>query len=98
MTYNIDNIKIDLQTIDFDATPALRDLVESELRRIMKFRSDIVASDVYMHEDGHDPAKNKVVRWRLGIPGKDLFAEAAEKSWGAGLRATSDKLRRQFVD
>ena len=92
MTYNIDNIKIDLQTVDFDATPGLRDLVESELRRIMRFRSDIVAADIYLHEDGHDPTKNKVVRWRWVFRVKTCLPKQPEKSWGAGLRATSEKL------
>ena len=98
MTYNIDSIKIDLQTVGIDETPEIQQMVENELRRVMKFRHDIVAADIYLHEDGSDPTRNKVVRWRLGIPGKDLFAEAAENSWGAGLRAASEKLRRQIVD
>ena len=98
MEYNIDNVKMDLQTVGFQETSAIVDQVESELRRVMRFRQDIVAADVYLREDGSNPETNKVVRWRLGIPGKDLFAEAAAGSWGAGLRDASEKLRRQFVD
>ncbi|SFQ51191.1 HPF/RaiA family ribosome-associated protein [Hymenobacter arizonensis] len=98
MTYNIDNIKMDLQTVGFSESPALLQQVESELRRVMHFRKDIVAADVYLREEGTNPENNKQVRWRLGIPGKDLFAEGTGASWAAGLRDASEKLKRQFVD
>ncbi|GAA4383077.1 HPF/RaiA family ribosome-associated protein [Hymenobacter koreensis] len=98
MQYNIDNIKVDLQTVGFSESPALVNQVETELRRVMRFRQDIVAADVYLREEGTNPENNKTVRWRLGIPGKDLFAEGAGPSWTAGLRDASEKLRRQFVD
>lgn len=98
MNYNIDNIKMDLQTVGFPESPALLEQVEKELRRVMHFRNDIVAADVYMREDGSDPTNNKTVRWRLGIPGKDLFAEGSGASWAAGLRDAGEKLKRQFVD
>jgi ribosome-associated translation inhibitor RaiA len=98
MQYNIDNIKMDLQTVGFSESQAIVDQVESELRRVMRFRQDIVAADVYLREEGTNPENNKTVRWRLGIPGKDLFAEGAGPSWAAGLRDASEKLKRQFVD
>lgn len=98
MEYSVDNIKMDLQTVGFSETPALVESVQRELRRVMRFRQDIVAADVYLREDGRNPENNKVVRWRLGIPGKDLFAEGSGASWEAGLRDASDKLRRQSVD
>jgi ribosome-associated translation inhibitor RaiA len=64
----------------------------------MKFRSDIVAADVYLREEGSNPQSNKVARWRLGIPGQDLFAEGTGHSWEASLRDASEKLKRQFID
>jgi len=98
MEYSVDSIKMDIQTVGFSESPALVAQVESELRRVMRFRQDIVAADVYMREEGSNPENNKTVRWRLGIPGKDLFAESSGASWSASLRAASDKLRHQFVD
>ncbi|ADB37890.1 HPF/RaiA family ribosome-associated protein [Spirosoma linguale] len=98
MQYTVDTIKIDLQTVGFNETTELVEQVESELRRIMRFRSDIVAADFYLREEGSNPTENKLVRWRLGIPGNDLFAEGTGPSWAAGLRAAGDKLRRQFID
>ncbi|OGX87150.1 hypothetical protein BEN47_11775 [Hymenobacter lapidarius] len=98
MNYTVDSIKMDLQTVGFSETPELLSQVESELRRVMRFRSDIVAADIYLREEGSNPTDNKTVRWRLGIPGNDLFAEGTGSSWAAGLRDASDKLRRQFVD
>lgn len=95
---SVDEIKVDIQTVGFDETPDLIADVERELRGVMRFRRDIVAADFYLKEDGSNPATNKVVRWRLGIPGNDLFAEARSGSWSAGLREAGEKLRRQFVD
>ncbi|GAB3013225.1 HPF/RaiA family ribosome-associated protein [Spirosoma pulveris] len=98
MQYSVDSIKIDLQTVGFNETTELVEQVEAELRRIMRFRSDIVAADIYLREEGRNPTDNKLVRWRLGIPGNDLFAEGHGPSWAAGLRDAGDKLRRQFID
>ncbi|AQG80065.1 HPF/RaiA family ribosome-associated protein [Spirosoma montaniterrae] len=98
MEYTIDRIKIDLQTVGFSETEELLATVEKELRRVLRFRNDVVAADIYLREEGTNPANNKQVRWRLGIPGNDLFAEGTGNSWAAGLRDAGDKLRRQFVD
>ncbi|QJX49002.1 30S ribosomal protein S30 [Hymenobacter taeanensis] len=98
MQHSVDNIKMDIQTVGFSESPAIIAQVESELRRVMRFRQDIVAADVYLHEEGSNPENNKTVRWRLGIPGKDLFAEGSGPSWSSSLRDASEKLKRQFVD
>lgn len=99
MEYTVESIKMDLQTVGFSETPELLGQVENELRRVMRFRSDIVATDIYLREEGgSDPANNYVARWRLGVPGNDLFAEGTGSSWAASLRDAGDKLRRQFVD
>ncbi|PQA60013.1 HPF/RaiA family ribosome-associated protein [Siphonobacter curvatus] len=98
MEHSVDGIKIDLQTVGFKESPELVSQVENELRRLMRFRQDIVAADFYFSEDGRNPESNKVVRWRLGVPGKDLFAEANSASWHSSLRDAGEKLRRQFVD
>jgi len=98
MEYTVNNIKMDLQTVGFQETPEVVSQVENELRRVMRFRQDIVAADVYLREEGSNPESNKTARIRLGIPGKDLFAEGTAGSWAASLRDASEKLKRQFVD
>lgn len=92
------SIKMDLQTVGFQETPEIAEQVEKELGRLMRFRDDIVASDVYLREEGSNPQNNKTARWRLGIPGNDLFAEGSGPSWQSCLSDASEKLRRQFVD
>jgi putative sigma-54 modulation protein len=89
---------MDFQTVGFQETQEIVDQVEKELRRIMRFRSDIVAADVYLREEGSNLGNNKVARWRLGVPGNDLFAEGTGSSWNDCLREASEKLRSQFVD
>ncbi|UHG93940.1 HPF/RaiA family ribosome-associated protein [Spirosoma oryzicola] len=98
MESTVDTIKIDLQTVGFDSSPQLAEQVKSELNRLLRFRKDIVAADFYLSEDGSNPQTNKLVRWRLGVPGNDLFAEARTASWSSSLREAGEKLRRQFVD
>ncbi len=98
MEHNIDGIKIDVQTIGFNESQELINHIENELRRLLRFRKDVVAADFYLSEDGSNPETNKIVRWRLGVPGNDLFAEAKSGSFPASLREAGEKLRRQFVD
>jgi len=98
MEYLMSGIKMDLQTVGFQETTEITDHVEKELGRLMRFRSDIVACDVYLREEGSNPQNNKTARWRLGIPGNDLFAEASGPSWQSCLSDAGEKLRRQFVD
>ncbi|MBD2755753.1 HPF/RaiA family ribosome-associated protein [Spirosoma validum] len=98
MQHLVNSIKIDLQTIGFSETPELVEQVKNELNRVLRFRKDVVAADFYFSEDGTNPETNKMVRWRLGVPGNDLFAEARSASWASSLRNAGEKLRRQFVD
>jgi ribosome-associated translation inhibitor RaiA len=41
--------------------------------------------------------KNKVARIRVGVPGRDLFAESAANSWMQAISDVAAKLRSQIM-
>lgn len=91
------NIKLDIQTVDFDPSSDIMSIVRAELRKLMRIYGNIVGADVYLQQSGGSESSDKVARMRVGVPGKDLIAEAASSTWGQALSEVTGKLRSQIL-
>ena len=92
-TERMQNIKFDVHAPNFDPDNSLMSAVRRELRNLMRIYGNIVGADFYLLED--DPEKK--ARIRLGLPGRNLIAEAESFTWLEALREASGELRdRKF--
>jgi putative sigma-54 modulation protein len=96
-TEQFQNIKLDIQTVNFDPTSATMANVRQELKKLMRLYGNIVGADVYLLETNVSELKNKVARIRVGVPGRDLFAESAANSWMQAISDVAAKLRSQIM-
>lgn len=93
----LDGIRMDIQTVGFDASEGLQQSIGKALQRLKRFYSgDVIAADVYMrNEETHSPSE-KSLRIRVGVPGKDAFADDTGTAWEPLLRSVTDKLVKQL--
>ncbi len=99
-------MRIDIQSIHFDADQKLLDHVNNKVRKLEKYFDGIVSAEVFLRLDKSETKENKVTEIRLAVPGPDLFAtkrsntfeEATDEATSALLRQvkkTKDKLRKR---
>jgi putative sigma-54 modulation protein len=93
----LENIKLDIRTIDVEPDAETINTVRMELKKLMRLYGSIVGADVLLKELSQNRGNTKVARMRVGLPGRDLFAEASSSSWATALTIVSDMLRKQIL-
>ena len=96
-TERFQNIKLDIQTVDFDPTSDIMSTIRTELKKLMRIYGNIVGADVYLQESDPNDAGNKMARIRVGLPGQSLFAEASSATWIQALTDVSGSLKNQIL-
>ena len=89
-------MRIQIQSIHFDADVKLTDFIENRIKKLETFYDKIVDSEVYLKVDKNSSNDNKVVEIKMGIPGKSLFAKEQKASFEAAADDAVEALRRQL--
>lgn len=96
-TERFQNIKLDIQTVDFDPTSDVMGVIRTELKKLMRIYGNIVGADVYLKISSPAEPDNKMARIRVGVPGQNLFAEARSATWNQALSDVTGQLRNQIL-
>ena len=67
-------MKINLQTLHFDATDELKSFVEEKVNKLGRFDSSIMSAEVTLTDEGSG-LESKTCDIRLVIPGNDDFVK-----------------------
>jgi putative sigma-54 modulation protein len=97
-TERIQNIKLDIQTINFDPSVDLLRKVRTELKKLMRVYGNIVGADVSLQLSEPSEQADKIARFRIGVPGQNLFAESVSSTWGQALADATSKLQNQILN
>ncbi|TDB68068.1 HPF/RaiA family ribosome-associated protein [Arundinibacter roseus] len=90
------NIKLDIQAENFDPENYILSRVRHELKKLMRLYGNIVGADVYLQQEGIVGQEHKMARIRVGVPGRDLIAEAISSNWLEAISEVGAKLRNQI--
>ncbi len=97
-TERIQNIKLAIQTVDFDPSLELLRGIRTEMKNLMRIYGSILGADVYLCQCDAPEADYKLARIRVGVPGRDLIAEACSTTWMDALADVSSKLKNQIMN
>ncbi len=87
---------IKVHSIHFDADVKLIEFINSKLKKLIQFYVDILGAEVFLRLDNAEDLENKVVEIRLTIPGYELFAKKASKTFEESTDLCVEALRRQI--
>lgn len=90
-------MNVTIQSIKFNADKKLVEFIEKKLEKVEKFFDGIVGAEVFLRLENTQDQENKKVEIRLAIPGNDLFAEKASKSFEEGTDLCIEALKKQLV-
>jgi putative sigma-54 modulation protein len=91
-------MKLNVQSIHFDADVKLIDFIREKLLKLTQFTDGIHSADVFLRlEHDGEERENKVVEIRLAVPGNDLFAKRQGRSFEEAATDASEALRSQIM-
>lgn len=89
-------MKVQLQSVHFDADRKLVDFIQNKLDKLEKFFDRIVDAEVILKLEKSGDRENKIVEVKLNIPGNQLFAKENDKSFEAAADSAVEAVRRQL--
>jgi putative sigma-54 modulation protein len=91
------SMKIQIQSLHFDADQSLKDFINRKLVKLETFYDRIIDSDVILSlEQLNTQVKDKVVVIKANIPGTTLVAKEKSKKFEQAVDMAVDSLRRQI--
>jgi putative sigma-54 modulation protein len=90
-------MKIQTQSIHFDADVKLTDFIEQKLEKLERFYDQIIMADVMLRLESNGQVRDKVAEIKLKVPGSVLIAKETEKSFEAAVDSSIEALRRQII-
>lgn len=89
-------MKLQVQSIHFDADQKLLEYVQKRLDKLDTFYDRITDGEVFLKLDKADARENKVVEVKLLVPNTNLFAKAHSASFEAATDEVAESLKIQL--
>lgn len=86
-------MKINLQTLKFDANQGLKDYVDDKVGKLARFDDKIISAEVTLSIDG-DTIENKFCDIRLVVPGYDDFVKKNASTFEEAILNSVDVLQK----
>lgn len=88
-------MKLQVQSIHFDADVKLIDFIQRKVDKLETFYDRLVDGEVFLRIN-NEGIENKTVEIKLNVPGTQLFATEKAKSFEAAADMATEALRNQL--
>ena len=88
-------MKVDIQSIHFDADKKLLAFVTEKLEKVNTFYTGIKSADVYLRLEKDTERENKAIEVKLNMNGIDIFAKEHSSTFEAATDLVLDKVVAQ---
>ncbi|MDX2194999.1 MAG: ribosome-associated translation inhibitor RaiA [Cytophagales bacterium] len=89
-------MKVNIQSIHFDADGKLLELVQKKLNKLDTFYDRIIDADVYLKIDKDLHQENKIIECKINIPGQSLFVKERSRTFEVALDESLEALKAQL--
>jgi len=90
-------MEIQIHSVHFDADKKLLDFIQVKVKKLLQYRDDILAADIFLKLVNVQDDHNKIVEIKLDIPRNPLFAKKQNKTFEEATDNVIDALRRQIT-
>ena len=90
-------MEIQIHSVHFDADKKLLDFIQVKVKKLLQYRDDIFAADIFLRLVNIQDDHNKIVEIKLDIPHNPLFAKKQSKTFEEATDNVIDALRRQIT-
>ncbi len=89
-------MKLQIQSIHFDADVKLIDFIQKKLDKLDTFYDRIISGEVFLKLEKNEEKANKIVQVKLNIPGTDLLVKEQAASFEEAADLAYENLKRQL--
>jgi len=89
-------MKLQVQSIHFDADIKLLDFLQKKLDKLETFNDSIIDGEVFLKLDTNDTKGNKVVNIKLNIPGNAIVVKEQRSTFEEAIDVAYDVLKNQL--
>jgi putative sigma-54 modulation protein len=90
-------MKIDIQTLDFEAPDGLLADLNEVLQKFTQFEDRITGIDVYLKKlESHNVGTRKA-EFKLYVPGANLYADHQANSFHEAIHEAAEKMKNQLL-
>lgn len=90
-------MKLQIQSIHFDADVKLTAFIEKKLEKLETFYDRIQSGEVFLKLQNDDEKGNKIVNIKLLVPGGDVFVQEQAASFEEATDKAYEILKRQLA-
>ena len=90
-------MKVNAQSVNFNADGKLIDFVQSRMDKLEIFYDKIVSSDIYMKVENTSSKENKIVEIRVHVPKDRLIVKKQCKTFEEAVDSACSSLERSLV-
>jgi len=97
LTVNPKEMKVNAQSVNFNADGKLIDFVQSRMNKLEIFYDKIVSSDVFMKVENTSSKENKIVEIRVNVPKDNFVVKKQCKTFEEAIDSACSSLERSLV-
>ncbi|HPG06667.1 MAG TPA: ribosome-associated translation inhibitor RaiA [Saprospiraceae bacterium] len=90
-------MKIQIESVHFDADVKLTDFIQSKLDKLEVFFDRIIDGRVVLRLEQNGQVQDKIAELILRVPGELLVSKANQKSFEAAVDGATESMRRQLI-
>jgi putative sigma-54 modulation protein len=90
-------MKVQMQSVHFDADQTLLDFIQQRLNKLEHFYDRVTDGEVILRLNNKDGVANKTVEIKLMVPGSTLFSQEDAASFEAATDAAVEALKSQIA-
>ncbi|MCU0415580.1 MAG: ribosome-associated translation inhibitor RaiA [Cytophagaceae bacterium] len=90
-------MKVQIQSIHFDADQKLVDFIQKKLDKLETFHDKIQDAEVFLKLDANDSKGNKVVNVKLNVPGNPIVVKDQKASFEEAMEHIYDVLKNHLT-
>lgn len=85
-----------MHSIHFDADVKLLEFIQKKADKLETFYDRIIDGEVFLKVEKDESRRNKLIEFKLNVPGQQLFAKENANSFEAAADLAVEALRRQI--
>lgn len=90
-------MKIDIQTVGFEAEQELLDFTDEKINKLSRFFENITGIDVYLKSVQDDNDQTKIAEVKVFLPGPSIYGASQTNTFRGSLDEAIDKVKKQLV-
>ncbi|MCL5247670.1 ribosome-associated translation inhibitor RaiA [Cellulophaga sp. 20_2_10] len=90
-------MKVNTQTVNFNANPELITFLQTRLDKIETFYDKVISSDVYLKVENTSSKENKIVEIKIRVPKENIMIKKQCKSFEEAIDSACNSIERQLV-